>query len=276
MTGLIFDIQRASFVDGEGVRTAIFFKGCNLKCQWCHNPEGINSQKELLFYKDKCTDCGICKDACQSKTLCLLCGECALACPNDAKELCGKEYTLDTLMEIIERDRPLYERTGGGVTLSGGECLLQIDFAESLLKECHKRGINTAVDTAGNVPFEYFERAFPYTCTFLFDVKCASRALHKKFTGAYNDLILENLDRLLKMQKKVLVRIPVVDGFNNTKEEMLAVFELLKGRGVQGVELLPYHSLGVHKYEALSLPCKKFISPTKEQLEGYRALFDGI
>ena len=276
MTGLIFDIQRASFVDGEGVRTVIFFKGCNLRCKWCHNPEGISPQKELLFYKDKCSGCGICKDVCQSKASCLLCGECALACPNDAKELCGKEYTLDALMEIIERDRALFESTGGGVTLSGGECLIQIDFVESLLKECHKKGINTAVDTAGNVPFEYFQRILPYTDTFLFDIKIANVPLHIDLTGVSNKLILENLDKLLELKKQVVVCIPLIGGINDNDREMNAIFQLLKGKPIKAVKILPYHSLAAHKYEALGKKFNQYSTPSDEKIKKYKQMFKEI
>ena len=128
MKGLIFDIQRSSFVDGEGVRTAVFFKGCNLRCKWCHNPEGLLPMAQILFYENLCVSCGKCDEACPQGDACVLCGRCALVCPQNAKELCGRYYEAEELLEIIERDRDLYDATGGGVTFSGGECMLQIDF----------------------------------------------------------------------------------------------------------------------------------------------------
>ena len=159
MKGMIFDIQRGSCVDGPGIRTTVFFKGCNLRCKWCHNPESQSKNKQILFYKDKCTGCGKCKTVCRySFKKCDFCGECAFSCPNDAKELCGKDYGVDEVLKEILKDKDFYNVSGGGVTFSGGECMLQIDFLFEILKKCKENGIHTAVDTAGNVAWEYFER----------------------------------------------------------------------------------------------------------------------
>ena len=197
MKATIFDIQRGSFVDGDGIRTTVFFKGCNLKCKWCHNPEGISPKIEKLFYKDKCTSCKKCDEVCiNKKKSCTLCGKCALYCPNDAIEICGKNYTENEILDIILKDKSYYDTSNGGVTFSGGECMLQIDFLTEILKLCKENGINTAVDTAGNVPYEYFEKILPYTDTFLYDVKCITEDLHKQFTGVSNGLILSNLKKL--------------------------------------------------------------------------------
>ena len=277
MTGLIFDIQRSSFVDGDGVRTTVFFKGCNLKCKWCHNPEGIKAEKQKLFYKSKCTGCGLCRKICQNNEKeCTLCGNCALICPNDAKEICGKEYNTGELFEIIQRDKALYSQTGGGVTFSGGECMLQIDFLRSILEKCYENGINTAVDTAGNVPFSYFEKILPYVNTFLYDVKCIDEELHKEHTGVSNTLILENLERLIKAGKRIVVRTPVIGGFNDTDKELFRIFNYLKGKGIEKAELLPYHNMGAHKYEGLSLPFKEFAAPSKDFMEKYKKVFSTV
>ena len=159
----IFDIQRGSFVDGPGIRTTVFFKGCNLRCKWCHNPESQSPKKQILFYKDKCTGCGKCKTVCPyNHENCDFCGKCALFCPNDAREICGKEYTIDEVLKEILKDKDYYGQDGGA-TFSGGECMLQIDFLEEILKSCKENGVRTAVDTAGNVPWEYFEKILPYT-----------------------------------------------------------------------------------------------------------------
>ena len=207
---------------------------------------------------------------------CTLCGECALICPNDAKEICGKYYTVEQICDIIDKDTDLYRISGGGVTFSGGECMLQIDFLECVLKECHQRGINTAVDTAGNVPFEYFERIFPYVDTFLYDIKCVSRDLHFLGTGADNTLSLENLDRLLKSGARVWVRVPVVGGFNDTDGEMDKIFRFLKGKGVHRVELLPYHALGAHKWGAVGLTSCEYEAPNEERMEYLKDKFKEI
>ena len=272
MKGLIFDIQRSSLVDGEGVRTAVFFKGCNLRCKWCHNPEGIDKTPSLLYYKSRCTSCGECVSVCErGQGECLLCGKCAIACPQNARQLCGREYSACELLDVICRDTDVYLATGGGVTLSGGECMLQIDFLEELLRLCRERGINTAVDTAGNVPQEYFERIIPYVNTFLFDVKCATDTLHREFTGVSNKLILNNLEYLLKRGCEVVVRVPVVGGFNASEDEMNRIFELLKGKGVKKAELLPYHRLGEHKYEGAGLTLgAEFTVPNESQTEKFK------
>ena len=277
MKGLIFDIVRSSFVDGEGVRTTLFFKGCNLRCRWCHNPEGLAREKQILFYKDRCVSCGKCAVVCpKTEKECTLCGKCAEACPNEARELVGKELNASELLEVIERDRDLYDATGGGVTFSGGECMLQIDFLEELLKACKSRGINTAVDTAGNVPFEYFERILPYTDTFLYDIKCVSEFLHKEFTGASNRLILENLEGILRRGAKVTVRVPVICGFNDDESEINEIFQFLKGKNIEKVEVLRYHNMGAHKCEGAGVPFYEFSCPDNEKIKEIEKLFKEI
>ena len=277
MKGMIFDVQRSSFVDGDGVRTAVFFKGCNLRCRWCHNPEGIDPHGQILFYPEKCTGCGECHDVCQGKEgECTLCGKCATYCPSGAREACGREYGAQELYEIIARDKALYEETGGGVTFSGGECTLQIDFLEEMLRLCHQNGINTSVDTAGNVPFEYFQRILPYTNTFLYDVKCIDEKKHREGTGCSNRLILENLNKLLSHGAMVEVRVPVIGGFNDSEGDMQDIAKLLKGKGVHKVELLPYHKMGEHKYEGLGRSACEYQVPTKEQINKFKEIFKEI
>ena len=164
----IFDIQRDSFVDGPGIRTTVFFKGCNLHCAWCHNPESQSAKPQMMFYKNKCTGCGKCREKCpHNLESCDLCGKCTVYCPHDAREICGKEYTVDEVLREIRKDKTFYKTSGGGVTFSGGECMLQIEFLTKILKACKENGIHTAVDTAGHVPFEFFERIIPYTDLFL-------------------------------------------------------------------------------------------------------------
>ena len=155
MKAMIFDIQRNSFVDGPGIRTTVFFKGCNLKCKWCHNPESQSAKRQMMFYADKCTGCGKCKEVCPNGLKsCGFCGKCELYCPNDARKICGREYTVDEVFAEIVKDKSFYDNSGGGATFSGGECMLQPDFLCEILKKCKENGIHTAVDTAGNVPWE--------------------------------------------------------------------------------------------------------------------------
>lgn len=269
MNGIIFDIERNSYVDGPGIRTTVFFKGCNLECAWCHNPESQYPKPQMLFYEDKCTGCGKCKEKCpHDLEFCEICGKCTLYCPHDAREICGQEYTVDEVMNEIVKEKVLFENSGGGVTFSGGECMLQIDFLKAILKRCKENGIHTAVDTAGHVPYEYFNRIIPWTDMFLYDLKCYNSGLHKKYTGVGNKLILENLKKLLIGGNYVWVRIPIVTGVNDTVEEMTAIRQFFEENGYpKKVELLPYHAMGEYKYGALGRTVQKFDVPSPEAIE---------
>jgi len=274
MDGIIFDIAHGSFVDGPGIRTTVFFKGCNLRCAWCHNPESQSFETQLLFYKNKCTGCGKCVEVCpHSLKECTLCGKCELYCHADARKICGMRCTTEEIMKDVEKDISFYEASGGGVTFSGGECMLQMDFLLDLLKASKEKGIHTAVDTAGNVSWERFERILPYTDLFLFDMKCFSEDIHIRYVGASNKLILENLQHLTG-KKEILVRIPVIPSVNANREELEKMAIFLKTAGIKQVELLPYHRMGEHKYEALGLSYQKFEIPTEEEMAEYRKLFD--
>ena len=269
--GIIFDIQRGSLVDGDGVRTTVFFKGCSLNCKWCHNPEGIESSIQLVCNKSKCTDCEKCVSICPNQQKhCTLCGKCVCFCPNDAREIYGREFDADEVLDEILRDKTYYESSNGGVTFSGGECMLQIDFLEKLIKECKKNNINVSVDTAGNVPWEHFEKILPYTDTFLYDIKCVSEDLHRQGTGASNKLILQNLRMLSDKGAKIVIRIPVIGAFNDNLQEFEKISEYLRQVNIERIELLPYHNMGEHKYEALNLEHHSFTVPTKEQMDKLR------
>ena len=270
----IFDIQRGSFVDGPGIRTTVFFKGCNLRCKWCHNPESQSPKKQILFYKDKCIGCEKCKSICPyNLESCEFCGKCALFCPNDARAICGKEYTIEEVLKEILKDKDYYGQNGGA-TFSGGECMLQIDFLEEILKSCKENGVHTAVDTAGNVQWEYFERILPYTDLFLYDIKCLSEDLHKNGTGVSNRLILENLKKLSKNSAEIIVRIPVIPQFNASLEEMKRIADFLKNLSIRKIETLPYHSLGEHKWGALGLQCEKYSVPNNEKMQEIKNIFN--
>ncbi len=275
MKATVFDIQRSSFVDGPGIRTTVFFKGCNLRCAWCHNPESQSAVPQMMFHKNRCNGCGKCKEKCpNSLEKCDLCGKCTFYCPNDAREICGKEYTVDQLMTEILKDKTFYENSGGGVTFSGGECMLQIDFLTEILKTCKENGIHTAVDTAGHVPYEYFERILPYTDLFLYDIKCMDAEKHKHYTGVANTRILENLSALLKTSACVWVRIPVIPSVNDAEEEIAAIRAFLDEHGFpEKVEPLPYHRIGEHKYGALGMDVTSFSVPSKEQMERIEKIF---
>ncbi len=274
MQATIFDIQRNSFVDGPGIRTTVFFKGCNLHCKWCHNPESQSAQKQVMYYKDKCIGCGKCAEVCPNQLKrCDFCGKCEIYCPADARKICGKEYSADEVFNEIAKDKMFYENSGGGATFSGGECMLQTDFLCEILKKCRENGIHTAIDTAGNVPWEYFEKVLPYTDMFLYDVKAFSEDLHKQGTGVSNKLILENLLRL-SGKCDIIIRIPIVGGFNDDKAELEKIAEFLKKIKCIKKESLPYHSMGEHKYDALGIKNKKYSAPCNDKMKEIKEILE--
>ena len=272
---IVFDIQRNSYVDGSGIRTTVFFKGCNLRCAWCHNPESQNAKPQMMFYKNKCAGCGKCREKCpNSLEKCRLCGICTIFCPRNAREICGKEYTVDEVLFEILKDKSFYKNSGGGVTFSGGECMLRLDFLTEILKKCKENGIHTAIDTAGHVAYDHFERILPYTDLFLYDVKCFNSEKHKKYTGVGNNLILENLKKLLKTNKAVWVRIPIIPTVNDTEEEIQSIKEYISSCGKpEKVELLPYHAMGEHKYAAIGKESQPFSVPSEEKMNRLKNIF---
>lgn len=271
--GTLFDIQRGSYVDGPGIRTTVFYKGCDLRCAWCHNPESQSRERQLLYYRDRCTGCGTCSAFCPAPASCTLCGKCALMCPHDAKEICGKDYTVDEVYKIIEKDMPFYQSSGGGVTFSGGECMLQVDFLTSLAKRCHENGIHTAIDTAGHVPWDRFLQVLPYTSLFLYDVKCITPELHRAGTGVSNEQILANLRRLSEETAvPIHIRIPLVPGFNDSDTEMEKIAAFLSTIRHDKVELLPYHAMGEHKYAALGRTYTAYKLPDADTLARCRRI----
>lgn len=271
---VIFDIEHGSYVDGPGLRTVVFFKGCNLACKWCHNPESQSALPEKMYYQDLCTHCGKCKTVCPTPENCTLCGKCALYCPNNALRICGKAYSLSQVIGEIEGDAPFLKHAGG-VTFSGGECMLQTDFLKHLLSGSKALGLHTAVDTAGNVPWERFEAILEDTDLFLYDIKCMDSQRHKEGTGVSNELILDNLHKLLALKKDIWVRIPIIPGYNDTVEEMEKVRDFFENNGFPNkIELLPYHSMGENKYRALSRDIAKYMIPDVLLMEKLNKVFE--
>lgn len=237
MTGIIFDIQRFCTHDGPGIRTTAFLKGCSLNCAWCHNPEGIKPMPEIRFDQSKCINCkrciNICPKGCFSEhgfnnENCNMCKECVKNCPSGAITVCGKEMSTEELCKILLEDKPFYEASKGGITLSGGECILQKDFCIEVLKEMRKNNIHTAIETAGNVPKEDLLEVLSYADLVLYDIKCASDELHEKLTGAGNKRILENLYAITSLPIHIAVRVPIIPSFNAIEEEMRKINEILK------------------------------------------------
>ena len=247
---LIFDIKRTSTTDGPGIRTVVFFKGCNLDCFWCHNPEGKSPGAEIAYYREKCIACGVCQKICNcTQDQCILCGRCVESCPTGAKKLYGRQYSINELLEIIQKDRAYYDATNGGVTFSGGECMLYPEYLLRIAKQCQRDGISVAIDTAGYVPYEHFEKILPYTDYFLYDIKAIDPELHRTGTGKDNVQILDNLERLIKDNARLLIRIPVIPGFNDGEElEKIQAYCLCRGLAF---ETLAYHTFGEAKKDAL-------------------------
>lgn len=250
---MIFDIIRNSFVDGPGIRTTVFFKGCNLRCVWCHNPEGQAFGRQRMFFKSKCQRCGKCTAACQTRMEepCVLCGRCAAVCPHDACKISGIEATVDEIFAEVLPDKPFYDASGGGVTFSGGECMLQPDLLRDCLVRSKAEGLHTAVDTAGAVPWEAFEAVLPYTDLFLYDIKAIDPVLHKECTGVKNERILSNYARLLENGARIWVRVPVIPGRNDGAEQE-RIRAYLAAHAPERIDYLPEHRLGEGKRDALA------------------------
>ena len=242
-TPLIFDIKRASTEDGPGIRTTVFLKGCNLDCFWCHNPEGKKSVPEYARFEEKCLSCGVCRRGGVSDD------ERVMYCPAQAWKRYGREYTEEELWQIISADRDFYLATGGGVTFSGGECMLYPAFVARMAKRCHESGISVAIDTAGNVPYDHFEQVIEHTDLFLYDIKCLDSALHLRGTGVGNERILENLAKLQSMGCCILIRIPCIPDFNEGAE-VERICDYCEKRGLP-FDVLSYHRLGEDKAKAL-------------------------
>lgn len=263
MTGRIFAVKRFAVHDGDGIRTTVFFKGCTLKCVWCHNPEGIGYKPQLAAYTHKCVGCGECLDcpegaislqdgrAVTDRERCTACGRCSEKCIFSARELFGREVEAEALAEELIADRAFFESSGGGVTLSGGECLSQTDFAAELLKTLKEKGINTAVDTCGRVSRETFETVIPYTDSFLYDIKVIDPEVHKRCTGRDNSLILSNFEYLCERKCNIEVRIPFVVGYNDG--EIAKIGEFLRGKPIRKVTVLKYHDLARSKFTSLGM-----------------------
>jgi pyruvate formate lyase activating enzyme len=265
-TPLIFDIKRYAINDGPGIRIVIFFKGCNLNCTWCHNPESISPQQERMYAQSKCMACGTCVAACPEKAitllqdrietnpeLCQLCGKCAEVCPTTAIEFSGKALSVAEIMEEIEKQRVFFDQSGGGVTFSGGEPLLHPEFLTELLDECGRRGIHRAVDTAGLVNTEILLEIAKRTDLFLFDLKLMDSEKHRKWIGVPNGKIQQNLKILAGSGANINIRIPLIGGVNDDEENLTASARFVASLSGERkkVNLLPYHKIAQTKYQKL-------------------------
>lgn len=260
----IINIQRYSIHDGDGIRTTVFFKGCALRCVWCHNPESQKFTPELVVDYEKCAGCGTCVPFCPSGAislcdgrmatdlaLCTAGGDCAMVCPNNLREVCGRQYDLSELVRVLDKDALFYEESGGGVTLSGGEVMLQdMEYVEALCRRIKGRGYHLCVDTCGYAPQEGFRRLLPYVDMFLFDLKIMNPVRHRELTGAGNSLILSNLKFLSDSGAGINIRIPVIGGVNSDDVSIGEMTSFLREENirVEKINILPYHNTGSGKY----------------------------
>jgi pyruvate formate lyase activating enzyme len=280
LTGKVYDIQGFSLQDGPGIRTTVFLKGCPLRCPWCHSPESQQFDAQLSWMSMRCIGvekCGKCLKACPKeaispgtwirhsatqqdiqhihidRAICDNCGECVAACYQKALVMCGTDYTVEDLLKRVQKDMPFYEYSGGGVTVSGGEPLSQPEFLFQFLKRLQECGIHAAVDTSGYASFETIERILPYTNLFLYDLKHMDSELHKTVTGVSNERIIENAAKIAKSGGKMQIRIPVIPDFNDSEESIRETGLLCRtlGEALTVIQLLPYHNLGVMKYQRI-------------------------
>ncbi|MHC1749688.1 MAG: choline TMA-lyase-activating enzyme [Cellulosilyticaceae bacterium] len=274
--GKIFNIQKFSIYDGMGIRTLVFLKGCPLRCKWCSNPEGLSAKYQIMYLADKCVSCGKCQEVCPTgihkmstnqdgqlvhtvdRTIdCINCGKCEAVCHQEAVRVVGKEVTVREVLDVIVQDKDFYWSSGGGVTIGGGEMTMQGEFAAEILKQCKKQAIHTAVETCGHTNWSTYELLAPYTDLFLYDIKHIDTDLHKQLVGVNNDKILSNLENLFKIGANVVVRMPLIKGYNDSIEALVGAMEFIKrvsaGHNLKGIEILPYHKLGITKYTQLDM-----------------------
>ena len=283
--GVVFDIKHYAIHDGPGIRTTVFLKGCPLDCTWCHNPESKHPQPEFMWWPTRCIGCGSCEESCPEGAVtigdklvideekCVRCGSCVDECYAEALELVGREMSVEEVMEEVRRDSTFYRESGGGVTFSGGEPLMQLMFLAELLEACKREGFHTAVDTSGHAEQAALEKIMEYTDLFLYDVKHMDPIQHKKFTGASNELVLSNL--ALLRGRAVVVRVPLVPGVNDDEDNVRSMGEYVSGLEFSDLCLLPYHKVGTEKAHRLNRETgPQFVAeaPTDESLDRLRGV----
>lgn len=273
VNGYIFDIQRFSIHDGPGIRTTVFLKGCPLHCKWCCNPESISPDPVLFVNPELCVKCGLCVDVCPNRAsfigsvnrnLCKGCGKCTKVCFAEAKSMKGKKVAVNDVIKEIIKDKSFYLRTNGGVTFSGGEPLVQIDFLEQLIISSKENGLNIAVDTCGYAPWERFEKISKDVDLFLYDIKSTNNDKHFKYTGVKCDRILRNFKRLSKITNNIIVRVPVIPNFNNDRQSLEDIIRFVEKTDIMEIDFLPYHQLASNKYDFMD---REYWNPGVEKIK---------
>jgi pyruvate formate lyase activating enzyme len=282
VTGRVFNLQRYSLHDGPGIRTTVFLKGCPARCLWCHNPESQAFGPEVVRIETRCAACGNCETVCPhgapppGSGLCAACGECIEACPAGARELAGRETTVDEVMDEVQRDRIFFQESGGGVTFSGGEPLAQLGFLRALLEASRDLDLHTAVDTCGFAPPDGLLGLVPLVDLFLFDIKLVDDRRHREMTGLPAEPILANLRALVAAHPSLWIRVPIVPGHTDGEEDVDAIATLVAGlTGVRHVSLLPFHGTGAAKARRLGrpFPLESLAPPPPERMEALAGLF---
>ncbi|KEI09804.1 radical SAM protein [Clostridium sp. K25] len=285
--GCIFNIQKFSLNDGPGIRSIVFFKGCPMSCLWCSNPESQCVQPQIMYNKNVCVQCGMCKSVCSNYAInlksenkierdkCIGCGKCAEICPSEALVVSGESVTVGEVVGKLKKDSIYYRKSGGGVTLSGGEALLQPEFTIELLKQCKSLGWHTAIETAMYVSDEIVEKIVPYLDLILVDVKCMDSLRHKEFTGVDNEIILNNIRLSDRIAEEMIIRVPVIEGFNSDEKSIRDIAEFAKTlKKVKRIDLLPYHSYGENKYETIGRNyfLKNLKPPSNEKMNYFKKI----
>jgi len=290
--GIVFDIKKYAIHDGPGIRTTVFFKGCPLRCWWCHNPEGQDLEPELVYRKNRCIGCGECIKKCPKQAIfledqhisvnrknCILCGNCSEVCPTDALSIAGRRMSAKEVLEEIEKDRIFYDESDGGVTFSGGEPLLQPGFLNALLDECKERGIHTTVDTCGLARYEIIEKMRDKVNLFLYDIKTMDARKHMKYTGASNEQILKNLKKLAEDGSSIVISFPLIPGINDDDKNAVRTAKLISSLpNIKQVNLLPYHRAGIEKYRNLGKPYKldKIQPPSSQKIKSIKEKMEAL
>lgn len=303
--GYVFDIQRYTLHDGPGIRTEIFLQGCYLRCKWCHSPDSWTERGELASFQMLCSgveQCGECLKVCPTgalspgkikyskilktdlqlvdidRSLCTQCGACAEVCSNKALYFTAKPMCLSEIMEIILKDEKYYRKTGGGVTISGGEPMLQHEFAQEVFQECKKMGFHTALDTTGHPQWDLYEAILPFVDLVLLDLKHMDRATSQELTGVSNERILENLKKMADRNQAVQIRLPLIPGLNDSETNLNATAAYCQqmGPAIKRIQLLPYHKFGIPKYERVGkeYPLPDITPPSKETMQQCKSLFE--
>lgn len=282
--GTVFQIQHFCTDDGPGIRTAVFLKGCHLNCLWCHNPEGKSMSPIIAINLVRCVTCGGCATICNTHRIedgkhlydasnCIACGKCIEVCLAEAISFCGKKLTVSDVMEQVLADQGFYEGSGGGMTISGGEMLLQPEFSYALLKAAKEQGIHTCIETSGAVKYETLAHVAEYADILLYDIKETDDENHKKYVGIGNQLIIDNLRKLNQLGKQVIIRCPIIPGVNDRNEHFDAIASLYNElECIQEVQILPYHELGTGKQEryGIQMETEQFHVPEEEQIKEWK------